>query len=222
MEKEIATTNELSFNKRIALTKKEVFELVQREQMDKAGNGKSGYYSIKTIMSAFNSVSDKYNVDLDIQIMQSIDECALIDCTWIDCMSESTRTIKLDCLKAIAKIERLAAMQNIIQSQGAILTYYRRYALTNVFGLNATDLIENSVAQKQAPAQQQNKDYKISEKQQKFLFAKSSEREISKEQIKEYLKKSFNVESSKDLTKSQMDKMLSDLEKMPLKGEIKK
>ena len=128
----------LSFNKRIALTKKEVFEGIQAADMDKTANCKAGYYSLKSIVSILNPIMDKHNVDLELNI-----EKTQVTILWIDCESEKIRTSVMD-TSAIEGIERLPSMSNLVQSMGACLTYQRRYAYTLALNLNATDLIENA------------------------------------------------------------------------------
>lgn len=202
--------DKLTFNKRIALTKKEVFALLQEENLDKAGNGKSGYYSIKKIMSHANDIMDKYDIDLDIIISDKI-----ISCVWLDCLSEMSRCVPIE-LKPISEIEKLPAMQNIIQSEGAILTYYRRYALTNMLNLNATDLIENNkptqpqqpkpvTPPQNNPVPQQPK--LVSDGQLKRLFAIMNEKGKTVEEVNDFIMKKWNIDSKKKLTINMYDQL---------------
>lgn len=219
----------LSFNKRIARTKMEVAPLIQAEDLDKAGNTRSGYYSIKTIMSNLNAVMDKYDIDIDLNIAGKI-----IYCTWIDCESEATRVVTIE-LKPIDEIERLASMQNIIQSQGAVMSYYRRYALTNVLNLNATDLIENSTnvnnkpqnkpqpatqptqnTPKPQPAQSAPQAKIVNEAQLKRLFAIMNSKGKTEADINAYIKaKKWPIQSKKQLTIDMYDLLINALEKYP-------
>lgn len=202
----------LSFNKRISLTKKEVFDLVQSDGLDKGGNGRSGYYSIKTIMSNLNKTMDKYDIDLDVDISGKV-----ISCIWLDCLSEATRIVSIE-LKPVDEIERLASMQNIIQSEGAVLTYYRRYAITNCLNLNATDLIENFASNQQKPTQptKPKEPTKVSEPQLKRLFAIMNKKGKTEENINTYIKaKKWPIHSKKDLTIDMYDVLVKALEKYP-------
>lgn len=214
----------LSFNKRIARTKMEVAPLIQSEDLDKAGNTRSGYYSIKTIMSNLNVVMDKYDIDIDLNIAGKI-----IYCTWIDCESEATRVVTIE-LKPIDEIERLASMQNIIQSQGAVMSYYRRYALTNCLNLNATDLIENSTnvnnkkpatqptqnTSKPQPAQPAPQAKIVNEAQLKSLFAIMNSKGKTEADINAYIKaKKWPIQSKKQLTIDMYDLLINALEKYP-------
>lgn len=218
--------DKLSFNKRISLVKQEVFTAVQSEDLDKAGNTRSGYYSIKTIVTHLNVAMDKYDVDLDLSIAGKI-----IYCTWIDCLSEATRIITIE-LKPIDDIERLAAMQNIIQSQGAVMSYYRRYALTNCLNLNATDLIENATnvnnkpQQKQQPIQNNPQPVAqpapiqsklINDAQLKRLFAICNKKGKTEIDINNYLKakKSWKITSKKQMNQEQYNELCKALEKYP-------
>jgi len=217
----------LSFNKRISLVKQEVFTAVQSEDLDKAGNAKSGYYSIKTIITHLNIAMNKYDIDLDVIVSGKV-----ISCIWVDCLSESTRVVPIE-LKPIDEIERLAAMQNIIQSEGAVLTYYRRYAITNCLNLNATDLIENTPSnqnnqrnqnqnqqQKTQPTNQNKPEPKkpavVSEPQLKRLFAIMNNKGKTEEDINKYIKaKKWPIQSKKELNVDMYNTLVKALEKYP-------
>lgn len=230
----------LSFNKRIALTKCEVFNLIQDEDLDKAGNGRSGYYSIKSIMSHLSKTMLKYDIDLDVVMSGKI-----VTCIWIDCVGEATRVIPIE-LKPIEEIERLAGMQNIIQSQGAVLTYYRRYAITNLLNLNATDLIENQQPIKPNQPNKQNKPNqpKQPQKQQQpqpnkpnqpkqqpqpiitntelaEMFKLMKDKNVSIETMKKSFKKQFGHEDSRKLTRNQYLEIMKSLNKIDTKADIK-
>lgn len=201
-------SDKLSFNKRIALTKKEVFDLVQSEDLDKAGNTRSGYYSIKTIITNLAPIMDKYDIDLDVIVSGKV-----ISCIWVDCLSEATRVVPIE-LKPVGEIERLAAMQNIVQSEGAVLTYYRRYAITNCLNLNATDLIENTPSnQKNKPGGKKQPDpqpepTKASDKQLKMLFEICKKKNISDSKLMANIKKTYGLEDKKDLNQEQFNAVI--------------
>jgi len=222
----------LSFNKRIALTKCDVFNLIQDEDLDKAGNGRSGYYSIKSIMNHLSKTMLKYDIDLDVVMSGKI-----VTCIWIDCISEATRVIPIE-LKPIEEIERLSGMQNIIQSQGAVLTYYRRYAITNLLNLNATDLIENQQPNKpnqpnkpQQPKQPQKQQQPKQPKQQPQpiitntelaeMFKLMKDKNVSIETMKKSFKKQFGHEDSRKLTRNQYLEIMKSLSKMSPKVDTK-
>jgi len=200
--------DKLSFNKRIALTKKEVFDLVQSEDLDKGGNAKSGYHSIKTIITNLAPIMDKYDIDLDVIVSGKV-----ISCIWVDCLSEATRVVPIE-LKPVDEIERLAAMQNIVQSEGAVLTYYRRYAITNCLNLNATDLIENAPSnQKNKPDRKKQSDpqpepTKASDKQLKMLFEICKKKNISDSKLMANIKKTYGLEDKKDLNQEQFNAVI--------------
>jgi len=131
--------NKLSFNKRISLTKIEVFAAIQAQELDKTANKKSGYYSIKTIIGELNPIMNKYDVDLDLLISNEV-----VDIVWHDCLKDVFhRSSSIDISK-IKDIPRLPSMTNDVQSMGACLTYVRRYAYTVALNLNATDHLENN------------------------------------------------------------------------------
>jgi|GEM_PF-3578913 len=213
---------ELSFFKRIALAKKEVFEGVQSEDLDKAGNNKSGYYSIKTIVTHLNPAMDKYDLDCDIVMTDN-----LATFIWLDCNSDKTRTITLE-LRPMSSIERLASMQNIVQSAGAVLSYYKRYLLTTVLNLNSTDLIENSPSNQNKNQNQksgqtgQNKTEQtekppklVNDNLLKAMFALMNQKGVSKETMKKSIEKQYNITSSKQLNVRQYDSIMAYFRGLP-------
>lgn len=216
-------SKDLTFFKRIALTKKEVFELVQLEDLDKAGNNKSGYYSIKTIVNALNPTMDKYDLDCDIVISDK-----LATFIWLDCLSDKTRSITLE-LKPISEIERLASMQNIVQSNGAVLSYYKRYLMTTALNLNSTDLIENSPSnqnknqnQKSGQTGQDKPEQPpklANESQLKTMFTLMNIKGVTKEAMKKSIKKQYNIDSSKQLTIKQYNEIMKYFKGLPDKSK---
>jgi hypothetical protein len=197
--------NKLSFNKRILLTKKQVFEGVQQVELDKTANDKAGYHSLKSIMIVLNPLLDKYGLDLELDIKKTE-----VIITWYDCLEDKQRKSSIDISK-IENVSRLPSMTNEVQSMGACLTYVRRYAYTTALNLNATDTIENSTGKgngDKPPTKQQ-----LTEKQLKRLFALQKSADIADEQLKEYLKKNFKIDSRKKLNKLQYEKLCKDLEK---------
>jgi len=149
--------NKLSFNRRIALTKMEVFELLQSVELDKTANNKSGYYSIKSIVTVLNPVLEKYNLDMELNILPK--EVLII---WYDCNGDNTRSSTIDISK-IENIGRLPSMTNEVQSMGACLTYVRRYAYTVALNLNATDNIENNTGKEKNNDNQNDKNVNTTE-----------------------------------------------------------
>lgn len=207
--------NKPTFSKRIALTKKEVFELVQKENLEKAGNTRSGYYPIKVIMSALNPTLDKY--DLDVEVLIAGTGC--INCIWIDCLSDKTRSVPIE-LKPIHEIERLAGMQNIVQSQGGVMTYYRRYALTNLLNLNATDLIENSTGKNHQDKvnKQQKPSVLVNQDDLKKMFTLMTKKNITIDSMEKSIKKQYNLDDNKQLTKTQYNQIMSYLNSIEMRA----
>lgn len=219
--------DKLSFSARIRNAKNTIFTEICGEALEKGGNGRSGYYPIKTIMRIANKYFCEYGVDLDISI-----ESESIVAIWHDDFSDSTRTSTY-AVPDIKKIERLASMQNTVQSTGAVLTYYRRYGLTCALGLPATDLLENSPPKKQnkptKPAQtdisnvpnpephENNyaEDRRITEKQLKLLFARMKGK-LTEDQLKAWYLKRYGtvLESKKNLKNSELELILNKLDKM--------
>jgi hypothetical protein len=140
--------NKLSFNKRISLVKKEVFEGVTSSgELDNIkGSNTTGFYSLSTIDKYLHPCLDKYDLDLDLWI-----EKTKIVGIWYDCESDKTREVIVD-FSRIENIGKLQLMANEVMSEGAVKSYTRRYALTSILMLPSTDLIEN-MAQPKKPQQ---------------------------------------------------------------------
>ena len=136
--------SELSFNKRISLVKKEVFEKVTSsdELSNISGTSSTGYYSLETIYKFLYPILDKYNLDVDIVVNKDN-----VTGTWIDCLgdSEKARIMVID-FSELVGLGKLPLMQNVIQSKGAVMSYLRRYFLTTFLGLPATDKIDGASA----------------------------------------------------------------------------
>jgi hypothetical protein len=128
----------MSFNKRVSLVKKDVFEqLKETKELDNIkGSNTSGFYSLSTIEKYLNPALDKYDLDLDLEIFSD-----KIVGHWYDCQSEKQRDIEID-FHRIENVDKLQLMANMVQSEGAVKSYTRRYALTAILRLPSTDLIE--------------------------------------------------------------------------------
>jgi len=207
--------NKLSFRKRIAKTKMEVFNKLQDIDLDKTANKRAGYYSLKSIMVSLNPVMDKYDIDIDINIG---DDAVLI--SWIDCLSESIHTSTID-IKKIKGVPKLPSMTNEVQSYGAILSYIRRYSLTIALNLNATDILEQgNLQQPQKPQKTQQQKFKptmksnptINEEQRKLLFAKMKEANITSDDMHITITKLFQKISIPDLTTEELNIVLKRIE----------
>ena len=138
-------SEKLSFRKRISLVKDVVVRtLIKSKELSKLGSGssKNGYYSLSTIMETFQPALVENDLDFDI----TMDDNEVVG-TWIDCESDKVVDVvfKLGRLsKIIENLERLPQMQNAIQTEGSIKTYFRRYALTAFLNLPATDEIDSN------------------------------------------------------------------------------
>lgn len=220
--------NKFSFRKRIQLCKKETFESLQDIELDKTANKRAGYYSLKSIMSVLNGMLDKYDIDIEIAIAEN-----MVTFTWYDCNSEDVRATIIDISK-IKDVGRLPSMSNEVQSYGAILTYVRRYALTVVLNLNATDILENNTQQPTQTShpqktQQSKSNFTptmktkydiINEAQRKLLFAKMKEYEISETDLHIVITKLFQKVSINDLTTDDLNILLKRLENNKNKKKV--
>lgn len=135
------SNEKLGFNKRISIVKKAVFDgvITSNELEDIKGTNKVGFYSIATICKHLYPVMNDNDIDLDLVITNT--EVVGI---WIDCQGDSdkTRSVNVD-FSRIANVGKLQLMANEVQSEGAVKSYTRRYALTSILGLPSTDLIDN-------------------------------------------------------------------------------
>jgi hypothetical protein len=136
---------DLSFSKRISLCKKKVFDGVTSSgELEKiAGSRDSGYYSLETIYSYLHPACIENDIDLDVVICEKN-----VNCIWTDCLDDSKppKLIAVD-FSELVNLGKLPLMQNMYQSWGAGASYKRRYALTAVLGLPATDKIDGATPQ---------------------------------------------------------------------------
>ena len=130
---------DLSFNKRISLVKKYVFEnLKETKELDNIkGTNTTGFYSLSTIEKYLFPALDMYDLDLDLEIFSD-----KIIGHWYDCSGDNQRNIEID-FSRIEHVEKLQLMANMVQSEGAVKSYTRRYALTAILRLPSTDLIDS-------------------------------------------------------------------------------
>jgi hypothetical protein len=142
----MSENKKLSFRKRISIVKSTVIKtLLESKELSKLGSGssKNGYYSLSTIMEVFQPALVENDLDFEIEM----DDDKVIG-TWMDCDSDMIKPVIFH-LKRLAKIienlERLPQMQNAIQTEGSIKTYFRRYALTAFLNLPATDEIDTNL-----------------------------------------------------------------------------
>jgi hypothetical protein len=144
----MSENGKLSFRKRISIVKATVINtLLESKELSKLGSGssKNGYYSLSTIMETFQPAL--VDNDLDFEITMKDNQVTGI---WYDCQGDSEKQCEVVfCLERLAKIienlERLPQMQNAIQTEGSIKTYFRRYALTAFLNLPATDEIDTNL-----------------------------------------------------------------------------
>ena len=131
---------DLSFNKRISLVKKYVFEnLKETKELDNIkGTNTTGFYSLSTIEKYLFPALDMYDLDLDLEIFSD-----KIIGHWYDCSGDNQRNIEID-FSRIEHVEKLQLMANMVQSEGAVKSYTRRYALTAILRLPSTDLIDSN------------------------------------------------------------------------------
>jgi hypothetical protein len=227
----------LSFNKRISLAKKEVFDGVttSKELENIKGTNTTGFYSIATIEKYLYPTLEKFDLDLDMII-----EKDKIIGIWFDCFgqSEKTRSIVVD-FSRIENIGKLQLMANEVQSEGAVKSYTRRYALSAILRLPSTDLIDSNITQKpNQPAKQQNQPQQnqspnnpkvnpnpnqlnkpspiINAAQLKKLFATMNEKGKTEEDINKYIKaKKWPIKSKKEMTNNMLQELLKALGKYP-------
>jgi len=142
----MSENGKLSFRKRISIVKATVIKtLLDSKELSKlgSGNSKNGYYSLSTIMEVLQPSLVANDLDFDIEMGDS-----KVVGTWFDTESESTHVSTFDLTRLsvmINSLEKLPMMQNSIQTEGAIKTYFRRYALTAFLNLPATDEIDTNL-----------------------------------------------------------------------------
>lgn len=206
----------LSFNKRISMAKGLVFKgVTESNELDSIkGTNTQGYYSLATIEKHLHPALGLYDLDLDLEIFSD-----KIIGHWYDCLSDKERTIEID-FHRIENVDRLQMMANSVQSEGAVKSYTRRYALTAILRLPSTDLIDSGNPNGQKPKQKTpsgntgntSGPKKVSDKQLKRFYAIAKQKEFDTSYLDELVKTAFNVSTKNDLLVSDYDKLTKYME----------
>jgi len=212
-----------TFNKRISLVKKYVFEnLKETKELDNIkGTDKTGFYSLSTIEKYLFPALDLYDLDLDLEIFAD-----KIVGHWYDCNGDGQRDIEID-FHRIENIGKLQLMAHEVQSEGAVKSYTRRYALTAILRLPSTDIIDSDLDKNKnnnnfrgnnqgnnkqntgndnkgtgQPRQNNNSntgnDKKVTSKQLNRYYAIGSSNGIDMDYLDELIKTAFNIGSKND------------------------
>lgn len=195
--------NKLSFSKRIFLCKRDTFEKLKEIDIEKADNTKVGFHSIKNIITALNPILEKYDLDLDVEIKQNE-----VISSWFDNQDEAKVRSNILDFSRVPEIGKLPLMKNEIMSYGALISYIRRYALTLVLNLNATEKIGNT-----------NNLPKLTQNQIARLFAIANKKNLTEKDIKKVIKTEWNIESIKELNNKQYDLVCKRIENMKNKKD---
>jgi hypothetical protein len=208
---------DLSFNKRISLVKKYVFEnLKETKELDNIkGTNTTGFYSLSTIEKYLFPALDMYDLDLDLEIFSD-----KIIGHWYDCSGDNQRNIEID-FSRIEHVEKLQLMANMVQSEGAVKSYTRRYALTAILRLPSTDLIDsdfnknnfrgndNKAAVQTGQNNQGNKSAndgkKVTPPQLKRYYAIAKDKGFDIDYLDELIKVTYNIPTKNDWLKSDYD-----------------
>jgi hypothetical protein len=206
---------DLSFNKRISLVKKYVFEnLKETKELDNIkGTDKIGFYSLSTIEKYLFPALDMYDLDLDLEIFSD-----KIIGHWYDCAGDNQRNIEID-FSRIEHVEKLQLMANMVQSEGAVKSYTRRYALTAILRLPSTDLIDsdfnktnnnNNTDNKnnninKGTKQQSGQPGKVTPPQLKRYYAIAKDKGFDINYLDELIKVAYSIPTKNDWLKSDYD-----------------
>jgi hypothetical protein len=209
----------LSFNKRISLVKKVVFEsLKETKELDNIkGTNTTGFYSLATIEKYLFPALDMYDLDLDLEIFPD-----KIVGHWYDCIGDGQRDIEID-FHRIENVEKLQLMANMVQSEGAVKSYTRRYALTAILRLPSTDLIDGNQPKKpnnNNNSNNNNNNYnnnnsnnknnnnnnsKITHNQIKRYYKIAETKGIDKDYLDILIKTAYNIKSKNDWLRKDYD-----------------
>jgi hypothetical protein len=203
---------DLSFNKRISLVKKYVFEnLKETKELDNIkGTNTIGFYSLSTIEKYLFPALDMYDLDLDLEIFSD-----KIIGHWYDCAGDNQRNIEID-FSRIEHVEKLQLMANMVQSEGAVKSYTRRYALTAILRLPSTDLIDSDFNKtnnnnnennniNKATKQSAGQPGKVTQNQLKRYYAIATNKEFDVNYLDELIKVAYGINTKNDWLKSDYD-----------------
>jgi hypothetical protein len=206
---------DLSFNKRISLVKKYVFEnLKETKELDNIkGTNTIGFYSLSTIEKYLFPALDMYDLDLDLEIFSD-----KIIGHWYDCAGDNQRNIEID-FSRIEHVEKLQLMANMVQSEGAVKSYTRRYALTAILRLPSTDLIDSDFNKTNNNNNTDNKNNninkgttqptgqpgKVTQNQLKRYYAIAKNKEFDIDYLDELIKVAYSIPTKNDWMKADYD-----------------
>lgn len=206
---------DLSFNKRISLVKKYVFEnLKETKELDNIkGTNTTGFYSLSTIEKYLFPALDMYDLDLDLEIFSD-----KIIGHWYDCSGDNQRNIEID-FSRIEHVEKLQLMANMVQSEGAVKSYTRRYALTAILRLPSTDLIDSNFNKTNNNNNTDNKNNninkgtnqsagqpgKVTPPQLKRYYAIAKDKGFDIDYLDELIKVAYGIQTKNDWIKADYD-----------------
>ena len=240
---EVIDITKLSFNKRISLVKKYVFEnLKETKELDNIkGTDKTGFYSLSTIEKYLFPALDIYDLDLDLEILSD-----KIIGHWYDCLSDKQRDIEID-FHRIENVGKLQLMAHEVQSEGAVKSYTRRYALTAILRLPSTDIIDSDFDKKPfrgndkkdngkntgndnkgagQPKQnnqgnkQANDEKKVTENQLKRYYAIAKNKEFDTNYLDELIKVAYGIDSKNNWLKSDYDAFTKYMDKNTMQDTL--
>jgi hypothetical protein len=111
---------------------------------------------------------------------------------------------------------------NASQKSGAAMTYGKRYAFCNAFGILTGDEdtdASGGESNNQSRQQSETPNYLLSYKQQKNIFALLAEKGYAKKNLDAYIKTKFQKDSLSTLTMAEADILMKKIKFLPSKAE---
>jgi len=188
-----------------------------QSKMDISKNGKNEFanYKYRSIDSILNTLKPLLN-ELDMMVIfrdfKYDEEKVYLNLNLIDLESETEEIIEGE-----LKIDWAKGKMDKCQMVLSAKTFLKKTLLEDTFFINESedpDSHDNNKPKNQNPEPPKG-DYKITDKQVKYLMAIATRKGLSDEHIKKSIKKQYNIESKKDLLKSQFDSIITYLSSLP-------
>jgi hypothetical protein len=187
-----------------------------QSKMDISKNGKNEFanYKYRSIDSILNTLKPLLN-ELDMMVIfrdfKYDEEKVYLNLNLIDLESETEEIIEGE-----LKIDWAKGKMDKCQMVLSAKTFLKKTLLEDAFFINESvdpDSHDNNKPKNTTP--EPPKDYKITDKQVKYLMAMATRKGLSDEAIKKSIAKQYNIESKKDLLKSQFDSIIAYLSSLP-------
>jgi hypothetical protein len=189
-----------------------------QSKMDISKNGKNEfanfkYRSIDSILNILKPLLNELDMMVIFRDFKYDEEKVYLNLNLIDLESETEEIINGE-----LKIDWAKGKMDKCQMVLSAKTFLKKTLLEDTFFINESedpDGHNNVDKPKNTTPEPPKGDYKITDKQVKYLMAMATRKGLSDEAIKKSIKKQYDIESKKDLLKSQFDSIITYISSLP-------